>query len=120
MASNLVFILLIVVGKSVALMAGCLFVESFAGGLSTVAYVAFLMALCNKRYTAAQFALLTALAAIGRVFVGPEAAYMVEHLGWVQFYFWTFLMGLPALGILWWLRHRIDFTAESIAQPQTV
>lgn len=115
MASNLLFIPLVYIGKSIGFMAFSLFAESFCGGLSTVAFVAFLMALCDRRFTATQYALLSALAAVGRVFVGPEAAFMVEHLGWVQFYLWTFVMGIPSLGILWWLRQRIDFSAEKVA-----
>jgi len=117
MASNLTFILLVIIGKSITLMAASLFIESFCGGLGTVAFVAFLMSLCDKRFTATQYALLSALSAVGRVFVGPGAAFMVEHMGWVQFYWWTFVIGLPSLAILWWLRERISFSLETEASP---
>ncbi len=108
-SSNLLFCLLVIVGKSVALMAFVMLGEHFFGSLSTVAFVALLMGLCDQRYTATQFALFTALSAVGRVFVGPEAGLLVEHLGWLTFYFLTFLIGLPSLALLWWLGKKINF-----------
>lgn len=115
MASNLMFALLAIVGKNYTIMAVSLFVENFCGGLATVAFVVLLTSLCNKRYTATQYALFSALTSIGRVFAGPVAAAMVESVGWVQFYVWTFAMGLPSLLLLWWLQRRVDFSAEQIA-----
>ena len=107
--SNLLFCLLVIVGKNVVLMATVMLAEHFCGSLSTVAFIAFLMSLCDERYTAAQFALFTALSAVGRVFVGPEAGLMVEHLGWLVFYFSTFLIGIPSLVLLWWLGTKLNF-----------
>lgn len=116
MASNLPFILLILVSKSLTLAGFIMFIEAFCSGMGTVAFVVLLMSLCNKTYTATQFALLSALSAIGRVYVGPQAAFIVKHFGWVDFYVVTFLIGLPSLLILWWLNRRIDFRAEQLAQ----
>lgn len=113
-ASNLAYMVLALAGKSYVLMVGAVLAEYFCGGLSTVAFVAFLMSLCNRRYTATQYALFSALSAVGRVFAGPEAALMVGHLGWALFYFVTFLIGIPALLLLWWLRSRVDFAAEQV------
>jgi len=116
MTSNLSFALLAFVGKSYTIMSGSIFLDYFCGGLSSVAFVVFLMSLCNKRHSATQYALFSAIASIGRVFVGPVAAVVVEHVGWVQFYIWSFIIGLPSLMILWWLKHRVDFSAEQIAE----
>ena len=69
--SNLSFMVLALVGKNYPLMIFTIAFENLAGGMGTAAFVAFLMALCNQRYTATQFALLSALASLGRVFVGP-------------------------------------------------
>jgi len=112
--SNLAYMTLALVGKSYVFMVGAVFTEYFCGGLSTVAFVAFLMSLCNRRYTATHYALFSGLASVGRVFVGPEAAVMVNYMGWALFYFSTFLIGVPALLLLWWLRSRVDFTAEQL------
>lgn len=119
MISNLAFVILALVGKNYVVMATAIFIENFCGSLGTVAFVVFLMSLCNHRYTATQYALLSAVMALGRVFVGPVAAVMVEHIGWVEFYFWTVLIGLPALILLWWLNRRIDFSAKHLAQVQS-
>lgn len=110
--SNLAYMGLALVGKSYLFMVGAVFAEYFCSGLSTVAFVAFLMSLCDRRYTATQYALFSALSAVGRVFVGPEAALMVNHMGWATFYFATFLIGFPALFLLWWLRYRVDFVEK--------
>ncbi len=115
--SNLTFAWLAIVGKSYTVMAITIFVENFAGGLSTVAFVAFLMSLCDKRFTATQYAVFSALSAVGRVFVGPEAALMVNYMGWVQFYIWTAVIGIPSLMVLWWLRNRVVFNASTLTQP---
>jgi PAT family beta-lactamase induction signal transducer AmpG len=102
--SNLVFVLLAVSAKSYPLMISAIFIENLCGGLSNVAMVALLMALCNIKYTATQFALLSALSAVGRVFVGPIAGLVVEQVGWAWFFtFSTFCM-LPALVMLIFLK----------------
>ncbi|MFN7096002.1 MAG: AmpG family muropeptide MFS transporter [Gammaproteobacteria bacterium] len=105
--SNLSFMVLAMCGKSLALMGGAIFIEQACSGMGTAAFVAFLMSLCDRRYTATQYALLSALAAIGRVFVGPVAGVMVEHIGWVQFYWWSFVIALPGVGLLWLLREQV-------------
>ena len=79
-------------------------VENLCGGMGTTAFVALLMALCNVRYSATQFALLSALAAIGRVYVGPVSGQMVAAFGWAPFFFSTFLIALPGVALLWWQR----------------
>lgn len=102
--SNLGFLWLALSGKSMVLMISAVAFENFAGGMGTAAFVALLMSLCDHRYTATQYALLSALSAIGRVFVGPVAGYLVSWLGWTQFFVVTFLTALPGLGLLWLLR----------------
>ncbi len=111
--SNLTFMALAVVGKNKLFMIGAVFLEQGCSGLGTAAFFAFLMSLCDKRYTATQFALLSALAAIGRVYVGPVAGIMVSHIGWVQFYWWSFVVGLPGLVLLWLLRSQVTLAAQT-------
>lgn len=108
MLSNLLYYAMAVACKSVAFMAFSMFTEYFCGGLVTVASVALLMSLCDQRYSAAQYALLSALAALGRVFVGPSAGVLVTHWGWANFYLFTFAVGVPAMLLLFWLRTRCD------------
>jgi MFS transporter, PAT family, beta-lactamase induction signal transducer AmpG len=115
MLSNLLYLWMAVVGKSVTVMAVAVFGEYFCGGLASVAFVAFLMGLCDRRFSATQYALLSALSAVGRVFVGPSAGIFVEHLGWVDFYLFACLIGLPSIFLLYWLNDRFNFSAESFS-----
>jgi PAT family beta-lactamase induction signal transducer AmpG len=79
-------------------------VENLSGGMGTAAFLAFLMSLCNQRFTATQFALLSAFASVGRVWVGPLAGVLAESIGWPTFFVLSTLLALPALLMLWWLR----------------
>jgi MFS transporter, PAT family, beta-lactamase induction signal transducer AmpG len=78
--------------------------ENLAGGMGTAAFVAFLMSLCNQRFTATQFALLSAFASIGRVWVGPLAGVLAESIGWPAFFIVATAAAVPALVMLWWMR----------------
>jgi PAT family beta-lactamase induction signal transducer AmpG len=78
--------------------------ENLSGGMGTAAFVAFLMSLCNQRFTATQYALLSAFASVGRVWVGPLAGVLAESIGWPLFFIVSTVAALPALWMLWWLR----------------
>ena len=112
--SNLMFMVLAYVGKSYLLLTSSIFIESFCSGMSTAALMTLLMALCHQRYTATQYALLSALSAIGRVFLGPLAAVMVSHLGWASFYFWSFILCFPGIILLSLLRGKVRFDAQVV------
>lgn len=103
--SNLGFWLIAVSPKNIVLMATAIGVENLCGGLGTAAFVALLMALCDRRFTATQFALLSALSAVGRTYLaGPLAPPMVEAYGWPAFFLVTVVIGVPGLLLLWWRR----------------
>src|SRR5690606_19091977 len=71
-------------------------VENLCGGLGTAAFVALLMALCKQEFSATQFALLSALSAVGRTYLaGPLTPPLVEFLGWSGFFVITVLIALP-------------------------
>jgi len=108
--SNLSFMVLALVGKSYPLMIFTIAFENLAGGMGTAAFVAFLMVLCNHNYTATQFALISALASLGRVFVGPLSGVLVDGMGWTVFFFSTFLFALPGLVLLWIMREVVRNT----------
>jgi MFS transporter, PAT family, beta-lactamase induction signal transducer AmpG len=96
-------------------MASAVAIENVCGGMGTTAFVALLMSLCNARFTATQFALLSALASFGRVYVGPVAGYVTDptglDVGWAPFFFITFLTALPGVALVWWMRGAIDALA---------
>ncbi len=112
--SNLMFMFVAMAGKNYSVMASSIFIESFCSGMGTSAFVAFLMAFCNHRYTATQFACLSAFAAVGRVFVGPFASFIVLHVGWTQYFAWSFVFSLPGIFLLFVLRNKVRFNAEKI------
>lgn len=106
--SNLTFMWLAAIGKDYGVMILAVGFENLAGGMGTAAFVALLMSMCDKRFTASQFALLSALAAVGRVYVGPASGYMVEAIGWTTFFGFTFLVALPGLLLLFAMRRTIE------------
>lgn len=110
--SNLAFMWLAWAGKNYTVMAVAVGVENFTGGMGTAAFVALVMSLCNHRYTATQFALLSSVEALGRVFLGWPAAKLVGLAGWGPFFFVTFLAALPGLWLLWFLRKPVAQHAE--------
>jgi len=81
--------------------------ENLSGGMGTAAFVAFLMSLCNQRFTATQYALLSAFASVGRVWVGPLAGVLAESIGWPVFFIVSTVAALPALWMLWWMRESV-------------
>lgn len=74
--------------------------ENITGGMGTAAFVAFLMSLCNQKFTATQYALLSAFAAIGRVWVGPFSGLLAESIGWPTFFLFSTLMAIPGILML--------------------
>lgn len=110
MASNLMFALQAVVGVDHAMLTATIIVENFTGGIGTVIFVAYLSALCGDRaHTATQFALLTALAAVGRTVLAAGGGYVAEATGWVTFFIITALSAIPSLFLLAWLQARGHF-----------
>ena len=82
--------------------------ENLSGGMGTAAFLAFLMGLTQQRYTATQFAMLSAFASVGRVWVGPLAGVLAESIGWPTFFIVSTVLALPALGMLWLMRGTVQ------------
>ena len=106
--SNLGYWLIAVSPQQLWLMAAAVGIENLCGGLGTAAFVALVMALCDRRFSATQFALLSALSAIGRTYLaGPLTPPLVERMGWPGFFLVTVVIALPGLVLLYWQRHRL-------------
>ena len=107
--SNLGFWVISVGPHSVWLMAVGVGIENLCGGMGTAAFVALLMGLCNQQFSATQFALLSALSAVGRTYLaGPLTPPLVQAAGWPTFFLLTVLIALPGLWLLYWRRKDID------------
>jgi PAT family beta-lactamase induction signal transducer AmpG len=102
--SNLSFAALAAYGHSNAGMAWAIGFENVASGIGGVAVVAYMSALCNLRFTATQYALLSALASIaGRFLTGTTAGGLLESMGYVNFYVLTTLIALPGVFLYWYM-----------------
>lgn len=107
--SNLAYWLIAVSPRSLWLMAAGVGLENLCGGLGTAAFVGLLMALCRQRFSATQFALLSALSAVGRTYLaGPLTPPLVKLFGWPGFFLITVLIAVPGLVLLHLLRDRIE------------
>jgi PAT family beta-lactamase induction signal transducer AmpG len=110
MASNFVFVWQAWVGVNRAALTATIIVENFTGAIGTVIFVAYLSALCHERaHTATQFALLTALAAVGRTTLAAGGGFVAEATGWATFFTITALSAIPSLFLLAWLQGRGHF-----------
>ncbi|MCE3009540.1 MAG: MFS transporter [Proteobacteria bacterium] len=90
--------------------------ENITGGMGTAAFVAFLMALCHQKFTATQYALLSAFSAIGRVWVGPLSGVLAISIGWPTFFLFSAAMAAPGLYLLYRLRDSV----KDLEAPQGV
>jgi len=102
--SNFSFAALALVGHTNIGMAAAVGFENFASGIGGVTVVAYLSALCNLRFTATQYALLSALASIaGRFLTGTTAGGLIEVLGYVNFYLLTTFLAFPGVLLFWYM-----------------
>jgi PAT family beta-lactamase induction signal transducer AmpG len=106
--SNLLYCALAVSGKSYPIMVAAVVIEHVAGAMGGIALVALIMALCDARYSAFQFALLSALALLPRYSLGGPAGWIADHQGWYGYFIVSFLLALPGLAIVWLKRRQID------------
>jgi MFS transporter, PAT family, beta-lactamase induction signal transducer AmpG len=118
--SNFGFALLAASGKSNLMMAGVMAFENFASGIGGVAVVAYLSALCNLRFTATQYALLSALASIaGRFLTGTTAGGFIDQIGYVNFYLVTTAVAMPGV-LLFWIMMRTGLADVSLGDAGKV
>jgi MFS transporter, PAT family, beta-lactamase induction signal transducer AmpG len=102
--SNISFAVLAKAGHSLPILAFTIGFENFSSGIGGVVVVAYLSALCTLAFTATQFALLSAAAAIvGRFLTGTTAGAIIEKVGYVEFYLLTTLLAFPGVALYWFM-----------------
>ncbi len=116
--TNLLYMVLALVGKHFEIACGAVFIENICAGMGTAAFGALIMSLCARSYVATQFALLSSLTALGRIYVGPISGYMVESFGWAIFYGFSAVIAIPGLLLLVYLRKQID--ARDLDSPEPI
>jgi PAT family beta-lactamase induction signal transducer AmpG len=107
-ATNLLYCTLALAGKSYPIMVGAVVIEHVAGAMGGIALVALIMALCDVRYSAFQYALLSALALLPRYSLGYPAGWIADHGGWYVYYVMSFVLALPGLTMVYLSRRKID------------
>jgi len=108
--ANLAFAWQAVLGRDLAWLTFAITVENFTSAIGTVIFVAYISALCrNPLHTATQYALLTALSAVGRTYLSASAGYVAVGTGWMWFFVICALAGIPGLLMLAWLQARGHF-----------
>jgi PAT family beta-lactamase induction signal transducer AmpG len=108
--ANLGFSWQAMIGRDLAFLTFAITLENFTSAIGTVIFVAYLSALCrNPLHTATQYALLTALAAVGRTYLSAGGGFIAAATGWVWFFAICALAGLPSLVLLAWLQWRGHF-----------
>ncbi|OQW56540.1 MAG: MFS transporter [Proteobacteria bacterium SG_bin9] len=108
--SNLAFSWLAFVGVNQWALALTIAVESFTGAIGTVIFLAYITSMCQSPlHTATQYALLTALSAIGRTYLSSGAGFVAQSTGWPLFFILSVLVAIPSLLLLAWLQHRGHF-----------
>jgi PAT family beta-lactamase induction signal transducer AmpG len=118
--SNFSFALLAAAGHSNLGMAGAIGFENIASGIGGVCVVAYFSALCDLRFTAAQYALISAAASIvGRFLTGTTAGALIDAMGYVNFYLLTTVAAVPGI-ILFWIMMRSGLVDQSIGSAGKV
>jgi PAT family beta-lactamase induction signal transducer AmpG len=106
--TNLLYCALAAAGKSYPLMIVAVVIEHVAGAMGNIALVALIMALCDVRYSAFQYALLSSIALLPRYGLGYPAGWVADHAGWTAYYVVSFVVALPGLLVVWLNRSRIE------------
>ncbi|MGD0348500.1 MAG: MFS transporter [Terracidiphilus sp.] len=109
-AGNLFFVLQAVGGHRIGYLALCVTAENITGAMAGTALVTYLSSLCSPAFTATQYALLAALASVGRTVVASSGGILSEKIGWVWFFLLTSVVALPTILLFIWIGPRDDFS----------
>ncbi len=116
--SNLMFVVLTWTGPLLSAFVATIAIENLSSGIGTAVFVAFLSALCNVRYTAVQYALLTSFMQLfGKFVIVPSSGFYADAVGWSWFFVTSTVFALPAIAlVLWLVRNGPEI---KVARPET-
>ncbi|MDP3135536.1 MAG: MFS transporter, partial [Burkholderiaceae bacterium] len=103
MLSTLGFVVLAGIAPGIAALAAVVAVENLTAGLGTAAFVGFMAALTDRRFTATQYALLSSLMGVPRVLASAPTGWLAQWLGWPGFFLLCTLIAIPGLLLLRWI-----------------
>lgn len=104
MVSTFGFVVLATAQPTIAALATVVALENFTGGLGTAAFVGFMGALTDRRFTATQYALLSSFMGVPRVVASAPTGWLAQELGWSGFFLVCSLIAIPGLVLLRWMR----------------
>jgi PAT family beta-lactamase induction signal transducer AmpG len=113
--TNFLFALQAMVGHDNLMLALSISGDNFTGGIGSAAFVAYLSLLCNRAFTATQYALLTSFMAVGRTLLASGGGWLADHTDWVSFFSLTAFLAIPGLALLFYLWRK-----SPIAPPPTL
>jgi PAT family beta-lactamase induction signal transducer AmpG len=114
MLSNLCFSYLAIIGYNTEALYLVVLAENFSGGIGDSVFVAYLSALCNKNFSATQYALLASLASLSRSLLSSSAGIAAQSFGWYQFFILSTILAIPGLVFLYF----INFTYSHLKSKQ--
>jgi PAT family beta-lactamase induction signal transducer AmpG len=100
MLSNLFYAIQAFIGYNIGFLIVTIGFMDLASGMGTAAFIAYLSSLCNIRYTATQYALLSSFASLGLTFLSSPAGYLVVTVGWIPFFIFTSIAAIPGIYFL--------------------
>jgi PAT family beta-lactamase induction signal transducer AmpG len=114
MVTNLLFALLAILPANTMYLSIVIGADNLSGGLAGSAFIAYLSGLTNRAYTATQYALFSSLMLLPAKFIGGFSGDIVDALGFVPFFIYTALIGIPAIIlILYLIRHPVISNTEN-------
>lgn len=112
--ANLFYLPLLWTGPNMFVAGLAIFMDNLGGGMGTAAFLGLLMGLCNPRFSAFQYALLSALSVFGRVFISPVAGRIADTFGWEIYFMSSLLFALPGLLLLFWLGNDFKWSYAAV------
>lgn len=117
--TNLTYVALAMVGKNHLMLAVAIASDQLSGGLAVTVFASYVMSLCNKNFSATQFALLSSLGTVGNRLISATSGFLATWLGWPTFFGFTVVAALPALLLLALLPKDAAHPVEEAPAPQT-
>jgi PAT family beta-lactamase induction signal transducer AmpG len=113
MLSNLMYAAQAVIGHDVQFLYLTIGIENLSGGMGSSAFVAYISVLCNTAHTGTQFALFTSFMAFGRTLLSSSSGWLVELMGWFDFFVISTFIALPGLLLLLWMMFHLPVSAQT-------
>ena len=110
--SNILFFILSILGPQYYFLLVTIAGENISGGLGSAAFVAYLSVLCNRQYSASQYALLSSIMGVARTMLSSPAGFLVETFGWPTFFLLSTFFGIPGMLILFWMLKKLPLADQ--------